>query len=83
MSKYRGDHSRCARIFDYGLLSSLISVHDVGGILKLFDTMVTVLNTRVSEEEEIKILQARREAVKMAKRYVLTYRQSCNGCTKI
>jgi hypothetical protein len=30
--------------------------------------MVTVLNTRVSEEEEIKILQARREAVKMATR---------------
>jgi hypothetical protein len=59
------------------IVKFLISVHDVGGILKLFDTMVTVLNTRVSEEEEIKILQARREAVKMAKRYVLTYRQSC------
>jgi hypothetical protein len=73
MSKYRGmiiADARESSITD--CYKFLISVHDVGGfeLLKLFDTMVTVLNTRVSEEEEIKILQARREAVKMAKQTV-------------
>ena len=50
----------------------LNEIYDVGGfeLLKLFDGIFTVLDKKVSEEEETKILEARRESVKMARQMV-------------